>query len=47
MKPIAFRKRHGIGEGLREGAVARKLHDAVLAELIGAEVRLVVIEAGA
>ena len=31
----AFGERDGVGKGLREGAVARELEDAVLAELEG------------
>ena len=42
----AFGVRNGVGKGLREGAVARKLEDAVLLELVGAVVALVVVEAG-
>ena len=42
----AFRERNGVGKGLREAAVAGELQDAVLAELKGAEVLLVVSEAG-
>ena len=41
-----FGERDGVGKGLREGAVAREFEDAVLAELEGAEVLLVVGEAG-
>ena len=37
----------GVGEGLGERAVARKLEDAVLGELVGAVDALIVVEAGA
>src|SRR5258708_23000535 len=41
-----FREWHGIGEGLRKAAIPRKLHDAVLGELIGTEMSLKVVESG-
>ena len=43
----AFGVRNGVGEGLGESAVARKLEDAVLRELVGAVDALIVVEAGA
>ena len=36
-----------LGKRLREVAVARELHDAVLRELVGAEMRLIIVQAGA
>ena len=43
----AFREGHRVGERLREAAVARELHDAVLRELVRAVVGLVVVQPGA
>ena len=43
----AFGEGNGVGKGLGEGAVARKLEDAVLRELIGTEDALIVVESGA
>ena len=41
-----FGERNGVGERLREGAVAREFENAVLAELVRAEVLLVIGQAG-
>ena len=43
----ALRVRNRVGKRLGEGAVAGKLEDAVLLELVGAEGLLIVVEAGA
>src|ERR1700733_8516143 len=46
-KAHAFGVRNGVGEGLREGAVAREFDDAELIELVGAETLVIVVESGA